>query len=99
MANSLNATTPQLKVVDRFFAAYRTCDLSNAAPMFSKNYVYKPFPKTPGLSDQTREEHMALFGPAFVGLVKFEVRIQRRGTQFELPLLKPTTLAHLPRSD
>lgn len=81
MANSLNATTPQLKVVDRFFAAYRTQDLQNVAPILSKNYMYKPFPKVPGLGDMTKEEHLALFGPLFAKPIKHEVRIQHRGAR------------------
>ena len=80
MSSSINATTPQLKLLDRFYEIYRTCDLNDAAPLMSKNYVYKSFPKAPGVGDLTKEEHLALFGPMFAKLVKFEVRIKRNST-------------------
>ena len=98
MINNFNATTPQLKVVDRAFQAYRTCDLTNAAPILSKNFVYKPFPKVPDLGDQTKEEHLASLGPKITKLVKLEVRIQRRGTKSGLPWLRSITIVRLPRS-
>jgi hypothetical protein len=82
MSNNLDATTPQLKVVDRFFEAYSTCDLKNAAPILSKNYRYRPFPKGPNLSDSTKEEHLASLGPALARLAKLEVLAQHRGTPF-----------------
>ena len=85
MVNNLNPTTPQLQVVDRLFAAYRTCDLNNAAQVMSKNYTYKPFPKAPGLADQTREEHIELFGPTFAKLVKLEVRIKHKELNLSSP--------------
>ena len=39
--NNLNATTPQLKCVDRFYEAYTTCDINKVAPLLSKNYMYE----------------------------------------------------------
>ena len=76
MVTNLNPNTPQLQVVDRLFAAYRTCDLNNAAPLMSKGYAYKPLHKAPGTADLTWEEHVALFGPMFAKFVKLEVRIE-----------------------
>ena len=78
MVTNLNPTTPQLQVVDRLFAAYRTCDLNNAAPLMSKNFVYKPFPKAPGLADLTWKEQITFSGPTFAKFVKLEVCIKHK---------------------
>ena len=85
MVNNLDATTPQLKVVDRLFEAYRTCDINKVTPILSKNYTYKAFPKLPKSGDQTKEEHLAFFGLVFARVVKIEVHIRHRGAQFEFP--------------
>ena len=84
MSKSMNATTPQLKVVDKCYEAYRTCDVNNAGPFFSKNYTYKTLPKNPALPDMTKAELTARIGPIFATLTKIEVRIQHRGAAFEL---------------
>ena len=84
MSKSINATTPQLKAVDKFYEAYRTGDINNAGPLFSKNYTYKCFPENPAFPDMTKAEHIARIGPIFATLTKVEVRIQHRGAAFEL---------------
>ena len=80
----MNATTPQLKVVDRFYEAYRTCDINNVGPFLSKDYTYKSLPKNSALPDMTKAEHFATYGQILASLTKFEVRIQHRGAGFEL---------------
>ena len=72
--NNLDATTPQLKFVGRLYEAYATCDINKVAPLLSKNFMYSSFPKIPELPDQTKEEHITLYGPLFAKLVKLEVR-------------------------
>ena len=84
MSKTMNATTPQLKAVDKFYEAYRTRDVNNAGPLFSKNYTYTTLPKNPAFPDMTKAEHIARIGPIFATLTKIEVRIQHRGAAFEL---------------
>ena len=99
MINNLNTSTPQLKAVGRFYQAYRTCDLNNIAPILSKDFTYRPFPKLPGLGDWTKEEHLESFGPMLAKLVKLEERIPYQGIPFGFPWLKFAILARLPRSN
>ena len=76
----MNATTPQLKAVDRFFAAYRSCDLKIAEPLMAKNYTFKTLPRSAKVPDLTSAEHIEKFGPMFASLTKIEVRIQHWAT-------------------
>ena len=71
----LNATTPQLKVLDQMFEGYNTRDVNNAAPFLSKNYIHMSFPKIADLPDQKKEGHLEMFGPMFAKLDKLDVRI------------------------
>ena len=85
MSKAMNATTPQLKTVDKLYEAYRTRDLNNVVPFFSKDYTYKSLPKNPALPDSmTKAEHIASTGPIFARATKVEVCIQHRGTAFQL---------------
>ena len=71
-----DTTTPQLKVVDRLFAAYRSCDPQNLAPSLSKNYKFQSHPKTSDLHDQTGEEHIESLRLKFAKLTKIDVYIR-----------------------
>ena len=73
-----DTSTPQLKLVDQFFEVYRSRDLNNATPLFSKNFRYRAFPKIADLPDQTGKEHIGSLGPLIASIVKLEVRVQRR---------------------
>ena len=85
MSKTMNATTPQLKVVDKFYEAYRTRDINNVGPFFSKNLTYKSLPKNPAFPDSmTKAEHIAMIEPIFASSTKIEVRVQHRGAAFEL---------------
>ena len=84
MSKTINATTPQLKVIDKLCDAYRSRDVNNAGPFFSKNYTYKTLPRNPALPDMTKAEHIARIGSIFATLTKVEVRIQHRGAAFKL---------------
>jgi len=70
--DSLDATTPQLKVIDLLFTAYRTRDTNNVARFLSKNFTYRALPETADLPDQTKEQHVEFFGPIFPRLAKLE---------------------------
>ena len=94
--SNIDPTTPQLKVVDRLFEAYRTFDTSNAAPFLSKNFAYRSFPETTGLSEKTKEEHLELYQPIFARMSKLEVRIWHRGTIFGHPGCNLPLLAQVP---
>lgn len=80
----IDTTTPQLKLIDKTFDAYDTRDISNAAPFLSKNFTYRSFPKIAELPDQTKDEHIELFGPMFARLDKLDVHIQHRGAALVL---------------
>lgn len=86
--NHIDTTTPQLKAVERIFEAYRTCDLNNAHSVLSKNFTYRSFPKIAELPDQTKEEHIQLYGPMFARVAKIEVGIQHRGTMLASSLVE-----------
>ena len=73
--NHIEGTTPQLKLADRLFEAYRTRDINNAVPFLSKNYTYRSFPKIADVPDQTKKDHIEQFGPKFAALEKFDVRV------------------------
>ena len=72
--NNLDATTPQLKLVDQVFEAYRALDPKKCAHLLSKNFRHRSFPKIAEMPDQTKEEHIALFGPMLAMLTKLSVR-------------------------
>ena len=82
--NHIKGTTPQLKLADRLFEAYRTRDIHNVAPFLSKNFTYKSFPKIAEVPDQTKEDHIEQFGPNFAALEKIDVRVQHRGALLAL---------------
>ena len=77
MARNIDATTPQLRVVEKMFEAGRTCDVNSAAPFLSKNYSYKTFPKTADLPDEAKNEHLENYGRKFASLLKVEVRVEQ----------------------
>ena len=79
-----DTTSPQLKVIDQVFEAYRS-DLNKAASIYSKNFTYKAFPRAAELPFHSREEHIEALGPLLASLAKVEVRVQYRGTAFEHP--------------
>ena len=79
-----NAATPQLRLVDQSFKAYRTRDLNNAARFFSRNFTHKWFPKIAELPDETKEEHIDSLGSMLARLAKFDVSSRDQGSAFEL---------------
>ena len=83
--NHLEATTPQLKLIDQVFEGYRTLDLNNSAQLLSKTFVHRTFPKTAELPDQTKEEHLESFGPMLAKLVKIDVCSLLLGTPLDFP--------------
>ena len=90
MTTSIDAATPQLKVIDTVFEAYSARDVNLIAPLLSKNYAWGSFPKVADLPDLTKEDHIELFGRLFERLAKLDVRVQHRRTiitmRFTLPL-------------
>ena len=78
-----DATTPQLQVIDGLFKAYRTRDMNNAGNFLSKDFTFRSFPKIASLPDQTKEEHLQMFGPMCEGLVKVDVSVQYQGAAVE----------------
>ena len=83
---SLNATTPQLKVVKNFLDAYRTPDRKNIEPFISKNFAYHSYPKVPNVIDGPRGQYTEKFKPVLSLLKKLDVSIRRQETPFLLTL-------------
>jgi ketosteroid isomerase-like protein len=70
-----DTSSPQLKAIDEFYAAYRTRDMQNVEPLLAKDYRYKSLPDRPDLPEMTKEEHIRLYAPKFAACTKFDVRI------------------------
>jgi hypothetical protein len=83
---SLNATTPQLKVVENYLDAYCSLDIKNVEPHISKNFTYQVYPKVPNLTDGPKEQYIKKFIPVLSLVKKLDVCIRRWGTPFRLTL-------------
>jgi hypothetical protein len=81
---NMDASTPQLRVVKKWFDTLTSLDLSKADPLISRNFKYQSFPKTIDVPEQTKDIYIQWFGGIMVSLTKLEVRIQRRRTAFKL---------------
>ena len=73
--NTINATTPQLKVVKGLANALTSRDLNKVEPILSKDFVLKTFPKSAELPDLTKEEYLQKYGAVLALFAKIEVRI------------------------
>ena len=71
----LDASTPQLKVVKKLMDAYLSLDMSNVAPLISKNYQYEALPKCTDLPKQTTGNRVGRYREIFAVVSKLEVRI------------------------
>ena len=74
--NGLDATTPQLKVIENLVKAYLSLDLRGLEPLTSKDFKFQTFPKIADLPDETAEGHLEKYQPMLSLLTKAEVRIQ-----------------------
>ena len=74
--NGLDATTPQLKLIESLAKAYLTLDLKNALPLTSKDFTVRRFPKTADLPNETMEGHIEKYQAMFSLMTKFDVCIQ-----------------------
>ena len=77
MANSVDATTPQLKAVKSFIDAYLTLDLKNVEPLVSSDFQFQTYPKIADHPDQEKGAHFEKYGSLYALLTKVEVRFQR----------------------
>ena len=79
---NINATTPQLKVLQKCIDAYATLDISKIEPVLSKNYIHETFPKSIGLPGETKEEYIKRYIKRYEEMLSsftmIEVRIQHR---------------------
>ena len=82
--SSLDATTPQLKVVKNFIEAYRTSSVKNIEPLISKDFKFSSFPTIPEHPDEEKEAHLERYAPLFSLVTKLEVCTQCRGSVSEL---------------
>lgn len=74
---NLDATTPQLKVVQSVVESYSSRDLENSASIFSKDFKFQSYPKTTYHVEETKAEHFKKYGGVFPSYAKVEVSIQR----------------------
>ena len=95
---NIDASTPQLRVVKKWFEAYASLDVDKPEPLLSKDYKQQTLPKSIGLPDETKEEHLKRFRGMSPSITKLEVRIQYRGATFKLTNSYPP-LGHYSRSD
>ena len=79
-----DGSTPQLRFMDRVFVAYTTCDMNNVAPFLSENFKFSSHPKMTELPEQTKQNHIDVYGPLFARLAKMDVRFKHRGYAFKL---------------
>ena len=73
--NTIDTTTPQLKVVKGLANALTSRDLNKVEPILSKDFVLKTFPKSVELPDLTKEEYLQKYGAVLALFAKIEVRI------------------------
>ena len=83
MAN-VDASTPQLKLIQQWIDAYASCDASNIAPLLPKNYKHRTFPESIGEPDETKEGHVQRFGQLGSLITKLDVRVQCQRTASKL---------------
>ena len=81
---NIEATTPQLKVFQKWIDAFSSLDITEIDPILSKNYIYETFPKSIGLPDETKEEFIKRYKGTLTLFTKIEVRIQHRRTTLKL---------------
>ena len=84
---NIDASTPQLKALEKLLEAYASLDANNPDPSLSKNYKHETFPKSIGLPEETKEEHIERFKKTLPVLTELAVRIQHRRTAFNLVLI------------
>ena len=87
---SLNATTPQLKVVENFIDGYISFDVKNVEPHVSKDFMYQSFPKAHDLPVRPKEQRFEGFKPVLSLVTKLDVSNRRGGTTFRLTLTTAT---------
>ena len=74
---TVDASTPQLKVVQKWIDAYVSLDISNLDTVFSKDYKHQTLPKSMGIPEETKDEYTKRYGGVLPLFTKFEVRIQQ----------------------
>ena len=75
MATTIDAKTPQLKVVKAWFDAFIAHDSSKIGAVLSKDFAYQTLPESIGLPEETKEQHIQRYERALTMINKFEVRI------------------------
>ena len=73
---NIDASTPQLKVLQKWLNAFDSLDANNLDPVLSKNYRHETFPKSIGLPEEGKEEHIERYKKTLPSLSKFGVCIQ-----------------------
>ena len=72
---TIDASTPQLKVVQELIDAYVSLDISNLDTVLSKYYIHQTSPTSMDFPLLTREGYVERYGRVLPLFTKFEVRI------------------------
>ena len=70
---NFDPSSPQLNLVKQWFESYISLDTDNTDPLLSKNFRYESFPKSSGIPDQSREEHLEIWGTRLSSMDKLDV--------------------------
>ena len=81
---NIDATTPRLKAAKRVVDAYSSRDLVKSGSVFSKDFKFQSFPRTPNHVEETKEEHFKNYRDVLSSYVKTEVSIPHRIPQHEI---------------
>ena len=81
---NIDPTTPQLKALKKWIDAFDSLDASKIGPILSKNYIHETFPKSIGLPDETKEEHIKRYKETLPAMRKIDVRIRQWRAVFKL---------------
>jgi len=71
----IDASSPQLKVLQKWIDAYVAIDLDEIKAVTSKKYKHQTLPKSIGLPEETKEEYTQRLAVMLPMFTKFEVRI------------------------
>ena len=75
---NIDATTPQLKVFQKWIDVFPSLDITRIDPFLSRNYIHETFPKSIGLPDETKEEYIERYTRTLSSITKIEVRIKHQ---------------------
>lgn len=82
--DTVNPTTPQLKLVQQWVDALVGLDTEKISVVLSKDYRHQRLPKSTGHGEETKEEYIPRLKGSLAAFTKFSVCIQCWMVAFEL---------------